>query len=171
LATTATPDLGTIILSGLFAAAVSLIVTVGLRLWQYERERWTARVDTFCDIMMKAAETGVEYWIEAGLEGKEFIDRKREIQILGYQDRLDGILVTFQDKFPDHNKREITEKLANFREALSGGAFQTDKVKSDLNRARDVQSSASEMFVYVRTAADLNMKPFASKYPKTGETA
>jgi hypothetical protein len=154
-----------LLISTILGGLVTLAVSWCLRLWQYERERWTTRVDAFCEISTEAAEAGVEYWLEAGQNEKKFVDSKREIKILGYQDKLDGLLATFEDKLPEHDKIEIKRKLGLLRDALSGGAFQTHNVQVDLNRAREVQAKATDLYVYTRHSADINMRILPKKYP------
>jgi hypothetical protein len=159
----ALPSLSGVILGGFF----TLAITLAFRLWQNERDRWTTRVDAFCDVVTEAADLGVEYWIEAGEDGQKPRDQKREIQLLGFQARLDGLLVTFLEKFTEADQIDAAEKLGQFREAITGGEFQSISVKADQNRARDVQMTANELFVALRQAADRAMRwtPFARRYP------
>jgi hypothetical protein len=101
----------------------------------------------------------VEYWIELIPEKSNTKKKKpeivrREVEILGLQERIDGIFTTIEDRFELKDQRNIQKKLAVFRDALTGGAFQTNAVKVDHNRARDIQMKASELFVLIREASD-----------------
>ena len=142
------------ITSVLIGAGLTLIITLGLRLWQYERERWLERAEWFCNTVTEAADLGTEFWIEIGAADKENLDRLREYQILGFQGRMDGMLATFSDKLFYEDRQNVVEKLGIFREALTGGAFQTKLIAADLDRAREIQAVASELFVLTRQSAD-----------------
>jgi hypothetical protein len=99
----------------ILGAFVALSTSFGLRIWQNERERWVARVDDFCETLDAAAELAVEFWLEVGTTENATKDQKREIQILGFQSRLDGLLEAFGDKLSDNDKEDISNKLANLR--------------------------------------------------------
>lgn len=153
----------------LLGAFLTLVTTVGFRLWQYERERWTSRVDWFCDALDEAANLGVEYWIEAGDGEDRSRDRKREVQILGYQMKLDGMLETFIDKLYVADAQTVRDQLGSFRDALTGGNFQSLGVASDPQRARDVQMTASDVLVKIRTSVDHKIQILPKRFRDRSE--
>jgi len=153
----------------LIGAGLTIISTVIVRLWQYERERWTGRVDWFCESVDEAANLGVEYWIEAGQSDADATDRKREVQLVGFQIKLDGILETFIEKMRKDDVGRIRELLQQFRDALTGGDFQSKSVKSDLERARNVQFAASELFVCIRQSLDNTLMILPKRFRDLGD--
>lgn len=156
-------------LSGvLLGALLTLVSTVGFRLWQYERERWTGRVDWFCDALDETAILGVEYWIEAGTGDDRAVDRKREVQILGFQMKLDGMLETFIDKLHRDDAKMVRSLFERFRDELTGGEFQSTAVKADHERARVVQMHASDLLVGMRKAVDNRLKILPRRYAAEG---
>ena len=144
-------------------ALLTLLTNFGLRRWQYGVERWNTRVDWFCETLTETADIGIKYWIELPSKVQTLKTKKpeilnKEIQILGLQVRLDGILATIEDRFNLKDKRKIRNALADFRDTLTGGNFQTSASKSDHIRARELQMKASELFILVREASDRSSK-------------
>lgn len=150
-------------------ALVALATSFGLRIWQNERDRWTARVEAFIEEVDEAADLAVEFWLEVGTDGQATIDRKRENQILGCEMRLDGLLATFRDKLAEDDQAAIDVLLGELREAMTGGSFNTAGVKVDADRARQVRAAASDLHVRVRLAADESMKfkPLRRRFGQT----
>lgn len=146
-----------IIFGAVIGAISSSFAGFLLRIWQYERDNWLKRVDWFCDTLEQAADIGTEYWCERGSENAK--DGVRAHRILGLQTRLDGLLATLSERFAHEDSEIVSSLMGKVRDALSGGSFMSGEEKPDLNRAREVQASVSDLVIAVRKASDAAVSP------------
>ena len=105
-----------------------------------------ARYDELCKLVAEAANLASEYWLRAG---NDLEVKRLEAVIHGLQLRI-NLMVTLVE----HRHWTIRElgsrELDDFFDALTGGDFEVDNRDADLERAREVQLSASELIVYLR---------------------
>ena len=141
----------------MIGAALAFIANTALRVWQYNRDQWIGRVDWFCENVERAADLGTEYWSPSD----EGIDGALAGKILGREILLDGILATLSNKLLPEDIPRLHARMSDFRNALTGGAFQSSAVTADLDRAREIQSTASDLLIAVRRAADGAISPAA----------
>ncbi|MGO9682704.1 MAG: hypothetical protein ACLPTZ_08970 [Beijerinckiaceae bacterium] len=142
-------DINGILLTALVGAAAAY----AHQLWKYSKDSYHARVDEACDLIFDIADSGSEYW---SMTKDEKVREKLEIlevQIDGRLKRLQFLRLMLQSRLGFLEREVLTERTANFEEALTGGTFASQKREADLQRAKTIYVAASDLVAHVRTAA------------------
>lgn len=105
----------------------------------YWRTRYTVksqdlskRLEDLCDSIEKLEEIACDYW------GLNIEKKPSQHYILGYKTKI-SLLVTYLDEeYTQFSKDEISESLAEFFRACTGGDFESAKDKQEPERQRRI---------------------------------
>jgi hypothetical protein len=129
------------------------ISAITLQFWKWNQEKFSARIDEFCKLVLEAADAGADYWTHA----KPLTDPEKrvaiqlaETKIDGFQRKVDLFRVLIQPRLGLSDKDKLVELLANFFDALTGGNFGTNVRTSDPVRAKLVYVTAADLVTHLR---------------------
>ncbi|WP_156648104.1 hypothetical protein [Methylobacterium sp. Leaf88] len=159
-------------------AAFGFASTGAIRWWQYRRDLWIGEIERFCDTLDAAAECAAEYWIREKLSASVGVNPTSdeikaaievslyEARLLGFQNRLDGMLYSISSRLPESDKLRLEMNMAGFSDALTGGSYGSASRTADPNRVQLAQVNASDMLVELRRslAKALSLSGTASHY-------
>lgn len=124
----------------LIAAVLGFIFGWFLQGLRTSHDQLCKTVQHAIDAVDEAADAGSVYWLDPPQK-----IRAEEIRILGPIARIDGLIANLEPELGPSDR--LTNLRISFHEALTGGAFLTNSVTSDMDRARSVQMYGSELIV------------------------
>lgn len=119
--------------------------------------------DELCKDIRKAADLATEYWLLAvssdapRRSDKDAVERFQrsiilEAQIVGQTDGILGQFEGLSKELPLDQREALQQALSRFLDQASGGEFTSRSGSPDLERAKQVQSGASEIVTLFRSA-------------------
>jgi hypothetical protein len=137
------------------------------QLWKYNRDAYLARVDEACKLVVELADSGAKYWSVAKLSPRR-IGRTPpasepkskyqelvglELQIEGRVQQLQFFRLLLQPRFVRRDREEFLQRTADFQDALTGGQFGSGARAADLQRAKQIYATASDLVDEIRHGA------------------
>lgn len=147
----------------LVGAALGFFGNGFIRWWQYRRDLWLNSVERLCDTIDQLSSAAVTYWLTEPIrrgetdKKEESAYNKNEILMLGAQTYMDGLLANMVVELSLRDQQILQTQCSVFADAALGGSFGSASRFSDYNRARAIQTIASETTLQIRQAAERAM--------------
>jgi hypothetical protein len=127
---------------------------------KYRRDGFNARMDEFCRLVFEAADYAADYWVSKKLSStaKESNSEARlkmrivEARIGGFQQKINLFFEVIRPFLKVSDRDQLTNLLADFFDAMTGGNFGAKARSADEMRAKLVYTNGSELVAHLRSA-------------------